>query len=95
MNPLRLYREFAAPWPAVLVEMKDFIDLARLSTGGAYESMAVKIGVAKSVPAELLDPSPASPFGQFRAILSAFPRCRVEYAAVEPPAHRVHIEIQR
>jgi hypothetical protein len=92
---MNLSREFAAPWPAVLVEMKDFIDLARLSTGGAYPAMAVTISIAKSVPPEELARLPSSPFGQFRAILEALPRCRVEYAAIDRPAHRVDIDIQR
>ncbi len=95
MKPLLLSREFAAPWPAVLVEMKDFVDLARLATGGAYTAMAVKVNIAKTVPAEWLAPSAHSPFGQFRALLDALPRCRVGYAAVELPAHRIDIEIQR
>jgi hypothetical protein len=96
MNPLRLYREFDAPWPAVLVEIKDFIDLARLSTGGAYQAMAVKVELAKSlVSAESLAARPASPFGQFRAILASLPRCQLDYAATERSAHRVHIEILR
>jgi hypothetical protein len=95
MKPLRLHREFAAPWPAVLVEMKDFVDLARLAAGGAYSAMRVSVAIAKTVPAEALDSSPLSPFGQFRAILAALPRCRVEYTAAEHPAHRVDIEMQR
>lgn len=95
MNPLRLSREFTAPWPAILVEMKDFIDLARLSTGGDYLSMTVKVNIAKTVPAESLTPSAVSPFGQFRVILGGLPRCRVGYVAVEHSAHRVDIEIER
>jgi hypothetical protein len=88
-------RDFVATWPAVLAEMKDFVGLARLATGGDYREMAVRVVISKKVSAERLDSSLSSPFGQFRAALEALPRCRVEFAAADSPAHRVDIEIQR
>jgi hypothetical protein len=95
MKPIQLSREFDTAWPAVLVEIKDFIDLARLSCAGDYAEMKVNIVIAKTIPAEWLNSSPVSPFGQFRAMLDTLPRCRVGYSAAEQPAHRVDIAIQR
>jgi hypothetical protein len=92
---MKLSRDFASPWPLVLAEMKDFVDLARLATGGDYREMAVKVAVSRKVPAERLYPSPSSPFGRFRAALEALPRCEVAYTAADRPAHRVIVEIQR
>jgi hypothetical protein len=88
-------RDFVATWPAVLAEMKDFVALTRLATGGDYREMSVRVVISKKVSAERLDSSLSSPFGQFRTMLEALPRCRVEFAAADCPAHSVDVEIQR
>ncbi|MBL6986266.1 MAG: hypothetical protein ISR72_04320 [Methylobacter sp.] len=89
---MKLSCEFATPWPAVLVEMRDFIDMARLFHVGRYKALAVRVVISKSVPAECLN---QSAFQAFRTAIIATPGIKAEFAAAEHPAHRVDIEIQR
>ncbi len=93
---MKLNREFASPWPAVLVEMRDFVELARLATGGDYRQLRVSVKISKTVPlASLTSP----PVGQFRQWLEGIPRCPKPqqgfFATHGQPFHRIDIEIER
>jgi hypothetical protein len=71
---MKISRQFLAPWPAVLVEMKDFVELARLSTGGSYRRMLVSVMIATTqAPLQSLA---SSPVAQFRQWLEHIPRCQ-------------------
>ena len=89
---MKLSNKFVAPWPTVLVEIQDFVDMVRLLYGGNYTALAVRIVISKTAPAEWLN-LPA--FQQFRAVIEATPGIQVEFTAAETSAHRVDIEIQR
>jgi hypothetical protein len=93
---MELNRQFASPWPAVLVEMKDFVELARLSVGGGYRQMRVSVLVSRTVPVESLASLPVE---QFRQWLEAIPRCekpeRGFFASHGQSTHRIDIEIER
>lgn len=85
-------RRFDAPWPAVLAEMADFVTLARLSVGGNYQAMEVRVRLSRSVPFEFLT---KPEFQNFRAALEGLPRCRVRFEPVDHPYHSLGIEIRR
>lgn len=85
-------RRFDAPWPAVLAEMADFVTLARLSVGGRYEALEVRVRLSRSIPPECLA---APEFQAFRAALEALPRCRARYEPVDRPFHSLDLEIRR
>ncbi len=93
---MKLNRQFASPWPAVLVEMKDFVELARLAVGGGYRQMEVNVKISKSVPVESLT---SQPVGQFRQWLETIPRCqrpaRGFFSTHSQLFHRIDITIER
>jgi hypothetical protein len=93
---MKLNRQFASPWPAVLVEMKDFVELARLTVGGGYRQMRVSVLISRTVPLESLTSQPVE---QFRQWLESVPRCqkpdRGFFATHGQPFHRIDIEIER
>ena len=82
---------FAAPWPGVLVEMKDFIDLWFLASSGKRQAAAVRIFISKPLVSQAqLQPHAR----EFKAAVSRIP-CRIELKATSEPAHRVEIEYRR
>lgn len=93
---MKLNRQFASPWPAVLVEMKDFVGLARLALGGGYRQIRVRVSISRSVPVESLASPPVE---QFRLWLESIPRCQRPaggfFAIHDQPLHRIDIEIER
>ena len=83
---------FTAPWPGVLVVMKDFVDLWFLATGRQRQATAVRVFIAKAlVPQARLQPHMQG----FKASLANIPGCRLEIKGTEEPAHRIEIEYRR
>lgn len=80
---------FAAAWPEVLVEMKDFVDLWFLAMGRKRRATAVRVFISKPLVAR----SKLQPHMQaFKASLANIPGCRLEIKGTEEPAHRIEIE---
>lgn len=83
---------FLAPWPGVLVEMKDFVDLWFLAMGKKRQATAVRIFISKSlVAAANLQPH----VRQFKASLARIPNCRIELKGTAQAAHKVEIDYRR
>lgn len=83
---------FVAPWPAVLAEMKDFLDLWFLVRAKTKPPSAVRIFISKVLVGE----SELQPHvRRFRASLAGIPDCRVELKATGEAAHRIDIEYGR
>ena len=83
---------FRAPWPGVLVEMKDFVDLWFLALGARREATAVRIFISKAlVPPARLQPH----VREFRASLARIPNCRIELKGTEHSEHMIEIEYRR
>lgn len=83
---------FLAPWPGVLVEMKDFVDLWFLAMGKKHQATAVRIFISKPLVAEAdLQPH----VRQFKASLARIPNCRIELKGTEQATHKIEIEYGR
>ena len=83
---------FLAPWPGVLVEMKDFVDLWFLAMGKKRQATAVRIFISKSLVATAnLQPH----VRQFKASLARIPNCRIELKGTAQAAHKVEIDYRR
>jgi hypothetical protein len=83
---------FLAPWPGVLLEMKDFVDLWFLARGRKRQAEAIRIFVSKALVSRAdLQPH----VREFRASLSRIPNCRIELKATEQAAHRIEIDYRR
>lgn len=81
-------RQFASPWPHVLVEMKDFIQLALLAAG-SWSSAIVEVRIAK----EMLKQAPLQPhFAEFLGALSGNKNCQVR-AKASPDSHHHQVQI--
>ena len=82
---------FVAPWPAVLAEIKDYLDLWFLASGGKREAAALRIFISRSLVAQAqLQPHAR----EFKAAISRIP-CRVELKGTDERAHRIEIEYRR
>lgn len=78
---------FRAPWPAVLVEMKDFVDLWFLAK--KCRAATVRIFISRTlVPQARLQPH----VREFKASLANIPDCRVEFKGTGEPSHKIEIE---
>jgi hypothetical protein len=83
---------FAAPWPGVLVEMKDFIDLWFLAMGRKRQATALRVFISKPLVAQ----SKLQPHMQaFKASLANIPGCRLEIKGTEEATHRIEVEHRR
>jgi hypothetical protein len=83
---------FAAPWPGVLAEMKDFVDLWFLAGGARREATAVRVFISKA----LVQQSRLQPHvRELRDALARIPNCRVELKSTELAAHQIEIEYRR
>lgn len=81
---------FAGRWPAVLVEMKDFIDLWFLAK--KHQVATVRIFISRAlVPQAQLQPH----MREFRASFGAIAACRIELKGTEARAHKIEIEYRR
>jgi hypothetical protein len=83
---------FSAPWPGVLVEMKDFVDLWFLALGSRQEATAVRVFISKTLVAQArLQPH----VREFRDALARIPNCRIELKGTEQAAHKIEIDYRR
>ncbi len=81
-------RQFSSAWPHVLVEMKDFVQLALLSAG-SWQRAVVEVRIAQ----ELVKNKPLQPyFGEFLGELSGNNACQVRAkSSPDPQHHQVQI----
>lgn len=83
---------FQAPWPGVLVQMKDFIDLWFLAMGTERQAATVRIFISKALVSQAqLQPHARA----FRASLARIPNCRIELKGTDQAAHKIEIEYRR
>jgi hypothetical protein len=80
---------FRAPWPAVLVEMKDFVNLWLLARGKRDHATILRVFISKTLVSQAqLQPH----VREFRKSIARIPNCRVELRATEQAAHKIEIE---
>ena len=83
---------FTAPWPGVLADMKDFVDLSFLAIGTARKGVTVRIFISRSLVAQTrLQPH----VQKFRASVTEIPQCLVEIKSTDEAAHKIEIEYER
>jgi len=82
------HREFNAPWPAVLAEMQDFVELARLSAGGDYRQLRVAVRLDARLPGQALASAPALAFKQW--LPAALPAAAARLLRPPRPARPPH-----
>jgi len=88
MNPQRV-ETFRAPWPAVLVEMKDFVDLWFLAQGRRERAATLRVFISKTLVSQAqLQPH----VREFRKSIARIPNCRVELKATDQAVHKIEIE---
>ena len=88
MNPQHV-ETFRAPWPAVLVEMKDFVDLWFLAQGRRERAATLKVFISKTLVSQAqLQPH----VREFRKSIARIPNCRVELKATDQAVHKIEIE---
>ena len=81
---------FPGPWPSVLLEMKDFVDLWFLTK--RKHAATVKIFISRRlVPQASLQPH----VREFKASLANIAGCRVVLKGTEAAAHKIEIEYGR
>ena len=82
---------FAAPWPAVLMEMKDFVDLWFVARSPGRQAAALRIFISKALVAQArLQPHAR----EFKTAVSRVP-CPIELKGTDEPAHRIEIDYRR
>ena len=80
---------FRAPWPVVLVEMKDFVNLWLLARGKRKHVAILRVFISKVLVSETqLQPH----VREFRKSIARIPNCRVELKATGESAHKIEIE---
>ena len=80
---------FRAPWPAVLVQMKDFVNLWLLARGKRERAAVLRVFISKALVSQAqLQPH----VREFRKSIAWIPNCRVELKATGEPAHKIEIE---
>ncbi len=83
---------FLAPWPGVLVEMKDFVDLWFLAMGKKRQAATVRIFISRTLVSQVkLQPH----VREFRASIARIPNCRIELKGTAQAAHKIEIEYRR
>ena len=91
-NAVTHIETFRAPWPGVLVQMKDFVDLWFLAKGRKRQADALRIFISKALVSQAkLQPH----VREFRASIAHIPDCRIELKGTEQAAHRIEIEYRR
>jgi hypothetical protein len=82
---------FRAPWPAVLVEMKDFVDLWFLAQGRRERPATLRVFISKTLVSHAqLQPH----VREFRKSIARIPNCRVELKATDQAVHKIEIEFK-
>ena len=81
---------FSGPWPAVLLEMKDFVDLWFLAKPRHAATLRIFIS-RTAVPPGKLQPHVRA----FKAALGSIAGCVIELKGTEEAAHRIEIEYRR
>ena len=90
--PITESESFQAPWPGVLLDMKDFVELWFLALGRKRHPETIRIFVSKA----LVSPAQLQPHvREFKASLTRIPNCRIELKGTEQAAHRIEIEYRR
>jgi hypothetical protein len=83
------FETFPAPWPGVLVEMKDFVDLCFLARGDARQAAMIRVFISKTlVPQNRLQPH----VQRFKTSIARIPNCCIELKATDAAAHKIEIE---
>ena len=83
---------FMAPWPGVLVEMKDFVDLCFLAAGRKRQAATVRVFISRTLVSQAqLQPH----VREFRAAIARIPDCCIELKGTGQAAHRIEIEYRR
>jgi len=83
---------FRSPWPEVLLEMKDYLDLFFLALGKKRQTATVTIFISKTLVTRMQ----LQPYVQeFRASIARIPDCRIEFKGTQEPAHKIEIEYLR
>jgi hypothetical protein len=91
-NAMTNTETFIAPWPGVLVEMKDFVDLCFLAMGTKRQAATVRIFISKTLVSQAqLQPHVRA----FRASIARIPNCRIELKGTDQAAHKIEIEYRR
>ena len=86
---LQRVETFRAPWPAVLVEMKDFVDLWFLAQGRRERAATLRVFISKTLVSQAqLQPH----VREFRKSIARIPNCRVELKATDQAVHKIEIE---
>jgi hypothetical protein len=82
---------FRAPWPAVLVQMKDFVDLWFLAQGRRERPATLRVFISKTLVSQAqLQPH----VREFRKSIAGIPNCRVELKATDQAVHKIEIEFK-
>ena len=83
---------FSGPWPEVLVDMQEFVELSFMAAGTKKRAASVRVFIARAlVPQSSLQPHIA----RFRQTLSALPGCQIELKGSDQSAHRIEIQYRR
>ena len=86
---LSMNRNFSSPWPGVLEEILDYVQL-QLMLAGRWDSVEIQVLISrKMVTAEKLKPH----IDVFRATLAATARSKVLLQATDEPTHRTDLNI--
>jgi hypothetical protein len=83
---------FSGPWPDVLSDMKEFVELSFLAAGRKRRAANIRVLIARElVPSSYLQPHIA----RFKQALSGMPSCRIELKSTDQPMHTIEIEYRR
>ena len=85
-------KRFSGPWPEVLGDMKEFVELSFLAAGTQRRAANIRVLIARPlVPPMRLQPHVA----RFRRTLSEMPGCRIELKSTAQTMHTIEIEYRR
>jgi hypothetical protein len=83
---------FSGPWPDVLADMKEFVELSFLAAGTKRRAANIRVLIARPlVPPTRLQPHVA----RFRQAISDMPGCRIELKSTDQTVHTIEIEYRR
>ena len=83
---------FSGPWPDVLIDMQEFVELSFLAAGTKRRAANIRVLIARQlVPPSYLQPHIA----RFRQAISGMPSCRIELKSTDQTVHTIEIEYRR